>query len=211
MLADPAHINRLATVLVVVPGTTGSFTVVNARADGNTGAAIGAMFGLVGVTVGGVIDATMKSSSDARDMARFENVPPPDGIRIAFVDAFRAAVARAGRPGIELTDRSVGAAESRKYEAVAILAIGEWGLRRLERSERSAGGIAGFLDIDARLSRSRDGEVLWSERETVIGKGRGDITAYQADGELLRRELRETFAAAGHRMAMEILYPRARP
>ena len=131
----------------------------------------------------------------------------PVGARAAFIDAIRAAVQRAGRPGIQVADRGEPAGLPGSYDAVATLRIGEWGLRRLGEGDPAT--VAAFVVVDATLTRSADKEVLWSERESVLGKGRAPIATYQTDGEALRGEIEQTFAAAGHRMAMQILYPRS--
>jgi hypothetical protein len=206
-LADPTHITRLTTVLVVVPVETGAFTVMNARTQTNSGATYGAMFGLLGLAIAGTVDASVKSSSDTRDTDLVTKSGRPVDARGAFIDAIRAAVQRAGRTGIQVADRGEPASVSGRYDAVATLRIAEWGLRRIGEGDPAT--VAGFVDVDATLTRSADKEVLWSERESVLGKGRAPIATYQTDGEALRREIEQTFAAAGHRMAMQILYPRS--
>jgi hypothetical protein len=207
-LADPTHITRLTTVLVVVPVETGAFTVMNARTQRNSGVTYGAMFGLLGLAIGGTVDASVKSSSDTRDTDLVTKAARPVGARAAFIEAIRAAVQRAGRPGIQVADRGEPAGvPGGSHDAVATLRIGEWGLRRIGEGDPAT--VAGFVDVDATLTRSADKEVLWSERESVLGKGRAPIATYQTDGEALRREIEQTFASAGHRMAMQILYPRS--
>jgi hypothetical protein len=89
------------------------------------------------------------------------------------------------------------------YDAVVTFTIATWGLRLVERDNDK---VAAFVELDVEMVRGTDKKVIWDQREVIVGDRRETLATYTADGEALRKELRETIKRAGFQMANTLIY-----
>jgi hypothetical protein len=106
---------------------------------------------------------------------------------------------------IALFAREPGGEALAGYDAVLSVRVTHCGIRRVGALESRS--LAGFADLRVEMRRIADDRLLWEERSTVLGGDRWSLQAYRQDASLLGRELAETLADAGYRVAMDLLYP----
>jgi hypothetical protein len=197
----PEDAGKIKTLAVVIP-KDGEFTVLLDRATATTAPA--AMFGLIGAAVA----SSHNKSLDEEKMKAL--APHLSGFfaRSVFIESFLKTLTESGQfEGAQIFDRHLGGNEISKYDAVLTLTINDWGLRLPSQSEER---LAGFLELEAKMSRSKDNQVLWDEHDTILGQRRHFFSEYKADGSMFRSEIEETVKTAGARAATKIAYPRGR-
>jgi hypothetical protein len=172
-------------------------------------AAAGAL--LVMLAVGLLTTAAMQSAAVAEDASRAATIRPPIlelSPRAVAVNTFAQALRSSGRFEIEVVESELAKEQRRHFDAVVLLRFPEWGFQSLRTNDPS---LAAFVDVDARMVLAGRSESLWKQKDTVFGHGRQTLDELAADPELVRRELRDALETAGHRLAVELLYPRGEP
>jgi hypothetical protein len=106
---------------------------------------------------------------------------------------------------VSLLDTPPNDDESKNFDAVLTFDIKTWGLRLPNQNEER---LAPFIELETTLRRSSDNQTLWNMHDTFLGQKRTYFSEYKEDGPMLRKELKDTVASAGSRMAMKIIYPR---
>jgi hypothetical protein len=184
-----------------MPGE-GSFTVVVDRATATAAPAV--LFGLVGAAI-----ASAHNSSRDNDKA---NALAPYVGEISNRSILQESFGKTFKDGgsfteISFFDRELKDDERRQFDAILALTFKDWGLRlRNQNDER----LAGFFELQAKMWRTRDDQILWDEYESILGQGRRHFSEYQQDKNLFVSEMKETVASAGYRLAAKIVYPRGR-
>jgi len=188
--------NKVKTMAIVIP-REGDFTVIYERAK-HTGTPY-AFFGLVGTAAANMYN----DSLDKDNTNAVEQHLSGLSCRSVFMGLFSKTLADSGR-FVQVFDKDLEANEVAKYDAVLTLRIESWGLRLVQRSQGEA--LAAFVELEAKMVRTQGGQVLWDAHDTVLGKAMYPLGSYQRDGELLRRNIRETLESAGSRMANTLIY-----
>lgn len=195
---DVAAINTLA---VTIPNE-GSFTVYLDRTTATTAPA--ALFGLIGAAVAAGHNSALDNSK-ANALAPYLS---GFSAKAVLLKSFRNTLMETGRfNGAQIFDRPLGENEGGKYDAILTLDIKEWGLRMPSQSEER---LAGFIEVEAKMLRAKDGEKVWEEHNTVLGQRRNYFSEYKDDAKMFQGEIEETIKSAGARAAMQIAYPRGR-
>lgn len=196
-------------VAVVVQGDS-AFEVVAARAKAGTAMELvrGDPFLLLGLSVALAVTAGIKGAAALRDSNDASALQPPAQTfspRAVLVDTFSQSLRSGGRFEVENLETEPTAEQRPHFDAVVFLRVPLWGFQLLRTDDP---WLAAFVQIDAKVVRTGRSESLWEQTETVFGRGRQTPDALKADPELVRRELKETLETAGHRLAVELLYPR---
>jgi hypothetical protein len=197
----PDDIGNIKTLAVVIP-VDGEFTVVLDRATATATPAF--MFGLIGAAVASSHNKSLdneKVNALAPHLAGFS-------ARTVFIESFRKALTESGQlKETQIFDRHLGGNEAGKYDAIVTLTIKDWGLRLPAQTEER---LAGFIELEAKMSRTKDNQILWDEHDTILGQRRQYFSEYKDDGSMFRSEIEETVKTAGARAATKIAYPRGR-
>lgn len=199
--AAPEDIGNVKRLAVVVPND-GSFTVLLDRATATTAPAV--LFGLIGAAVA----AAHNTSLDNDKMTSLGPQLTDFSARAIFVESFSKTLKDSGRLSEwQMFDKAPEGNEVERFDAVLTMNIKNWGLRLPAREEEK---LAGFIELETKMSRIKDGQMLWDEHDTFIGQRRHYFSEYKDDGNMFRSEIKETIQNAGLRMATRIAFPRRR-
>jgi hypothetical protein len=194
-------ISEIKKLAVVVP-ESGSFTVYFDRANATMAPAV--IFGLLGAAIASAHNTSLdnaKIAALAPKVSRF-------AVREIFIEALTRTFKESGKViEWELFDKGPAEDELRRFDAVLTMNIKDWGLRLPAQEKQKP---AAFLELRSKLSRIKDGQVLWDEDEIFMGQKRHFFSEYEEDKNILLNELRETTKSAGSRMASRITFLRMR-
>ena len=193
-----SHLTGVQRIAVVVV-EDGAFTVVQERAKATATGAI--LFGVVGAAVASAANHGMDRDETDKMRPALGDFSPTFSLRDAFVDALKSS----GRIEVDVVD-SERALQGKSPDAIIRLTINEWGVRLPSRA--ISDHLATFAEIQARMTRTSNQEILWDEHEVSLGSGRHDLAAYRLDAGLLRTELTDMLQSAGFRLANLLIYPR---
>jgi hypothetical protein len=90
------------------------------------------------------------------------------------------------------------------YDAAITFTIDRWGLRLVERE---ADKVAAFVELEAKMVRTKDKRTIWNQREVIVGSRKETVAAFSADSNMLCEEMHETIQKAGLQMANALIYP----
>ena len=194
-----AAIQSLKRIAVVVPDD-GEFVVLLDRATATPAPAV--LFGLVGAAIA----AAHNKSRDPEKMSVLKPDLADFSARATFTEAFVQTLQASGRRNdVYLLEATPDNKESKNFDAVLTFKVLSWGLRLPNRDEER---LAPFIELEITLNRYSDNQTLWNMHDTFLGQKRSYFSDYKEDGAMLRKELTETVANAGARMATKIIYPR---
>ena len=192
-------IRSLKRIAVVIPND-GAFVVLLDRATATPAPAF--LFGLVGAAIA----SAHNTSRDTEKMTALNPHLANFSTRATFAEAFGQTLKVSGRPNnVHLLEALPDDNESKDFDAVLTFNVLTWGLRLPNRDEER---LAPFIELETTLRRASDNQTLWSMHDTFLGQKRTFFADYKEDGPMLRKELKETVASAGARMANKIIYPR---
>jgi hypothetical protein len=192
-------IRSLKRIAVVIPND-GAFVVLLDRGNATPAPAI--LFGLVGAAIA----SAHNTSRDEEKMTALNPHLANFSTRATFAEAFGQTLKVSGRQNnVYLLQAPPDDNESKNFDAVLTFNVVTWGLRLPNRDEER---LAPFIELETTLRRSSDNQNLWNMRDTFLGQKRTFFSDYKEDGPMLRKEMKETVANAGARMATKIIYPR---
>jgi len=192
-------IRSLKRIAVVIPND-GEFIVLLDRATATPAPAV--LFGLVGAAIASAHNA----SRDTEKMTALNPHLTDFSARATFAETFGQTLNVSGRQNnVYLLEAPPDDNESKNFDAVLTFNILTWGLRLPNRDEER---LAPFIELETTLRRSSDNQTLWDMHDTFLGQKRTFFSDYKEDAPMLRKELKETVANAGARMATKIIYPR---
>jgi hypothetical protein len=194
-----ADIQSLKRIAVLVPND-GEFVVLLDRATATPAPAV--LFGLVGAAIASAHNA----SRDKEKMTLLKPDLADFSARATFTEAFVQTLQASGRRNdVYLLEATPDNKESKNFDAVLTFNVLSWGLRLPNRDDER---LAPFIELEITMNRYSDNQTLWNMHDTFLGQKRSYFSEYKDDGSMLRKELRETVANAGARMATKIIYPR---
>lgn len=185
---------EISSINLVVPAE-GEFTVFYERATAT--AAPAAMFGLVGAAVA----AAANNSADRKVTDSLITHLSETSCAPEFKSSFLATVAESSE--IQVYSEDMVNPQNSAVDATIHFDIESCGFRVVESGRML---IAPFIEMYAKLTLTSSGEVIWDDRETVIGAQRTSIEKLQSNGELVRQAFQSVLREAGQKMAYKIIY-----
>lgn len=90
------------------------------------------------------------------------------------------------------------------YDAVIGFTINKWGIRLVERDAEK---LAGFVELEVKMTKPKEKKPIWDERQVVVGSKKETIDAFTSNGKMLNEEVRAAIAKVGTQMSNTLLYP----
>jgi hypothetical protein len=196
---ETEDLGQVKRLILVVPDE-GPFTVVLERAKA-TGAPA-----FWGGLIGAAVASSYNESQDAKTTDSLKAYLTGFSGRDRLLERLVKTLDGAGRFELITVRLDPPSGDLANHEAVLTVLIKTWGLRLVDRKPERLGG---FVALEMKLVRG--GRLRWDEHDIIAAPTQRDLLAYQQDGELLRRDIAQTLETAGHRVAMELLYPTGGP
>jgi len=184
--------------IAVVVEQKHNFEVIHSRATTNIGAPL-LLGGLAGVEIASGIDEGKDKNQTALMAKAIQDVCCPS----LFIESLSPLSEPTRFDKVYILPDANQKVSLSDYDAVVTFTIARWGLRLIERETDK---VAAFVELDAKMVRTRDANTIWDQREVIIGDRRENLATYSADSNMLRNELRETIKKAGFQMSNALIY-----
>jgi len=148
------------------------------------------------------LDAGVDQSRAAVISKHVETLSPRTVLIPALVQALHAN----GSMEVEILDAAPSPDSGLRFDAVLLVRISSWGFQQLRERDPL---MTAFVEMQPQMRRAGTSEPIWSETETIIGRGQWLLKELNASPDLVRDELKETLERAGQQLAAELLYPRS--
>ena len=184
-------------VAVEIP-RAGEFQTPVKRGQG-TGAAV-AQGGALGAAIVEGMKARPQRGSGPVIATEIES---PD-CRGPLEDSFRDTLAASQRYQARIEHQEFSDPQLVGFGALVRIEIEACGFRLLDQDRRI---LSAFVDLTFRVKTSHTRGDGWKSRQSFASNGRASLVELERDPERVRAEFQQVLAAAGRRLASELLYP----
>jgi hypothetical protein len=184
-------------IAVEIP-QAGEFQTPVKRGQG-TGAAV-AQGGPIGAAIVEGMKARPQRVGDAVIATEIES---PD-CRGPLEDSFRDTLAASRHYQARIEHREFSDPQLVGFGALVRIEIEACGFRLLDQDRRI---LSAFVDLTFRVKTSHTRSEGWKSRQSFAGNTRSSLVELERNPELVRAEFQQVLAAAGRRLASELLYP----
>jgi hypothetical protein len=124
--------------------------------------------------------------------------------RAIVVGAFTRALQASGRfDEVRAMEREPLGADRQRIDAIARVAVPEWGLVRVRAGEPAL--VSPFADVRTQLSMPGTGVIVWETSQDVTGGERLPLASFK-DRRFTQQQVIELLERAGQQLASELLY-----
>ncbi len=188
--------NKIQSLALIVPPAP-NFTVIYERAKATNAPAV--FFGFIGAAIA-------SGHNESLDNKKAELLSPyldTFSCRSIFLESLQKTLNWTDRfTEIKVLDKEFESKDVLQ-DALVTLYIPNWGIRLVNREKNE---MTAFVELEIKMIRIEDGEVLWDDRELVMGQRGCPFRSYQKNKELLRNDLNKTCKDAGSRIANMLIY-----